>query len=282
MVGLGALNVIFAKHGSEVVDGVYLKTSWILSPVAVLAVVLDKPVTDVIGTLVHWLVPAQWTSGLSAPPILGIRSQVGAEWFAGAAALLLVGGCVVIAFAGRQDHEDAALRGTMLTRARLMATSWLLVVVAAQLGSLRELGAVIQATVRDWLPSGHSVLIAAGVVVMLMAVTVVTARRGSAGLELAGSVLWAFARVLGLLFGRFLGALVVSGPMVVIGFALWPATYIVKVCAWMLSATPESIQRAELKAASEATLPSGATVVQRSSGLQAPSPARPYSPPGIA
>lgn len=265
MLGLGALEMIFAKQSSQAADDTYLKTSWILSPAAVLATALDKPVTAIVGALVRWAVPTQWTSGLSAPPILGVRSQNGAEWCAGAAVLLLFGGCIVIAFAQSSDHQDAALRGYMMTRARLMATSWLLVVAAAQLGSLRELGVSIQATTRHWMPSGLSVLAASGVVVVFLVVAVIALQR-SEGLRLAGRALCGLACVPMLGFGRFFGALVIASSMAAVGFVLWPAAYVIKASTWMLSLTPEPITRAHTRATEEVALARGAEIVPLTSG----------------
>lgn len=265
MLGLEALKMIVAKQNSQAADDTYLKTSWILSPVAVLATALDMSVTATIGTLVRWVVPTQWTSGLSAPPILGIRSQIGAEWCACAAVVLLFGGCIVIALEERSDYQDAALRSQMMARARLMATSWLLLVVAAQLGSLRELVEGIHTTTRHWMPSGLSVLAASGAVVVVFLVSMMSLRRID-GLWLAGRALWGLVCVPMLGFGRFLGTLVMASLMTTVGFILWPMTYVIKAGTWMLSLTPESIQRARIRATEGVVLPSGAEIVPLQSG----------------
>ena len=251
MLGLGAVSVMFAKRRSPVTDGAYLRASWFLSSVAVLATALDRPVTATVGDLLRWGVPPQWLSGLSEPPILAVRSQVVAAWCAGAAALLLVGGCIVIAFVDRWDHQGAARRAEMMAHARLMATSWLMVVLAAQLGSLRKLGVDVQAAAGGCVPSGRSVLVAAGVVAVLLVVAVTTLLR-SRVLGLAGRALWKLARAPMLELGRFLAALMTATSMVVIGFVLWPASYVIKGGTWMLSPTPEAIQRARMAAAEAA------------------------------
>lgn len=254
---LTTLASLLAQPRPELSNDRYLRISWLLSPVAVLAAVLDMPVSTLVAGAVRWVVPGNLIPALSAPPALSMRNQDAAEYLLLTTISLVVAASVVIAVEERRSPAGAIQRADFLHGARILATAWLLITAAVQVGSLRTALTNLESAMAAQRAEMTGLLLVVALLLAIFALAVLAARRW----DLAYSALntcWRLARTPVRRLAS--GALTWTTTLMIatLSAVAWPSTYPVRLARWALGITPHSIEEARLAAAPDT--PTGAAI----------------------
>ncbi len=249
MLTFSAISQAFHRWDSGSADGWWRGVSLLLAPVAVLGAATDQTISGMASSILKAAMRLFHAPG-DPVPSFDIQSETLSLWCAAGAISLLVGGLTTIGLREWRNPERAADRARYLGASRFLATVWLALAVAVQVGPLRT-------ALADTLKRPDEMVV---LVIALGIATLPLISLASLWLSASATYDASWAATAGGVIGRIAAAQICAWTFGFVQFLLWPTIYLQRL-TWALDMEPEAITRAKLEAIGRRGAPTGAAVV---------------------